>query len=462
MLSISDVQFSQAILQLGELVSFPSISNVEDSEYKFKNLLKAADWVTNRLQELNFNVVSQRIGNSAPFILAEKVTDATRPTLLLYSHYDVQPVERSRWNSDPFIMIEKNGRLYGRGASDDKAGIVAILSALNVYKEASIDLPVNIKILFEGEEEYGSTHMGALLEQCAKNLNAQALVILDCVNLDVNTGTLTNSTRGCVNLKVKVKAYEKPVHSGMACIGPDPSMALATLLASLKDPKMVPGITEDMATMNQEEREILQKCSQSIEAYSKQVGLLPQVGMKALRGNSSLSISERIIEEPSISILNMTSGRPNGGNSIQEEASCEIGIRVLPGQDPDRIASNIRDYLNRQSENLGLPVEIVQPEGGAWAWKGDVSMPFAKKYFESMASHFSKIAAKPTGGTLPLLRQFQAKFPAMEMICVGVEDPETSAHSHNESQHVLLFRNVVNTLITFFEKAGYIKTPETV
>lgn len=462
MLSISDAQFSQATHRLAELVSFPSISNIEDSEYKFENLLKAADWVTNRLQELNFNVTFQRIDNSAPFILAEKVTDVTRPTLLLYSHYDVQPVERSRWNSDPFKMTEKNGRLYGRGASDDKAGIVAILSALNVYREAKIDLPVNIKILFEGEEEYGSTHMDALLEQCAKKLDAQALVILDCVNLDVDTGTLTNSTRGCVNLKVNVKAYEKPVHSGMACIGPDPSMALVTLLASLKDPKMVPGITVDMDIMSQEEREILQKSSQKIEDYIKQIGLLPQVNIKTLRGNPSLSISERIIEEPSISILNMTSGRPNGGNSIQEEASCEIGIRILPGQDPDLIANNIKEYLKRQSESLGLLVEIVQPEAGAWAWKGNVSMPFAKKYFESMANYFSKIAAKPTGGTLPLLHQFQAKFPAMEMICVGVEDPETSAHSHNESQHILLFRKVINTLITFFENAGYVKTLETV
>lgn len=451
MLTISDAQFSQAIHQLGELVAIPSISNAEDQVYDFKHLLEAASWVGEKLKKLKFTVTSHRIDGSAPFLVAERIINVALPTILLYAHYDVQPVERSRWNSNPFVMEERNGRLYGRGASDDKAGIEAILSALTVYQEANIDLPVNIKILFEGEEEIGSPHMDSFLEKCAAKLNAKALVILDCINSDVDTGTLTNSTRGCVNLKVEVKAYEKPVHSGLACIGPDPSMELVKLLDSLKDPEKIPGFTDNIDKMGHEERQIIRRTSQSIEEHSKQLGVLTQISNIPLRGDPSLSVSERVIEQPSISILNMASGKPNGGNSIPEKASCEIDIRTLPGQDPDHIAGKVKDHLIGQSKNS---VKIVQPEAGARAWKGDVSLPFAQKYFESMALYFPKISATPVGGTLPLLHQFQVRFPKMEILCVGVEDPETSAHSHNESQHILLFRRVINTLIAFFEKAG--------
>lgn len=455
MLKISDLQFSQAVCHLEKLVSIPSISNTENADYNISHLFQAAEYITNELKKLDFYVITPCIDGSAPFIIAERISDKAYPTLLLYSHYDVQPVERSKWDSDPFKLLNKDSRLYGRGASDDKAGIVSILAAIHVYKEANKKLPVNIKILFEGEEEYGSVHMDDLLKEHASKLHAHAMIILDCLNIDVNTGTLTSSTRGCVNLNVQVKAYEKPIHSGVGCIAPDPVQVLACLISSLTNPRAIPGFTDGFEEMKEEERKVLANSSQTPESYVQDVKLL--TGSQDLRGSPSKSIYERIVEEPSISIVNMNAGKPNGGNSIQDVATCEINIRVLPGQDPDKIAQTVKKHLENQVLPYKLPVEITQPEAGCWAWKGDLSLPFAKKYFESLSENFSKIGAMPTGGTLPLLRQFQSVFSNMEMICVGVEDPHTSAHSHNESQHIGIFRNAINSLIAFFEKSGSLK-----
>ena len=453
MLNISEHQFVNAINKLGQLVQIPSISNHNVAGYDFQNLILAANWIEKELKELNFDVSLERIDDSAPFILAAKISDISKPTLLLYSHYDVQPVERDKWHGDPFKLIEKDGRLYGRGASDDKAGIIAILTALKAFKEANKELPVNIKILFEGEEEYGSNHMNPLLQKHAHKLNAEALIILDCGNLSVDTGTLTYATRGCVNLKLEVSTYEKPVHSGAACIGPDTAMILANLIVALADPSQIPGIKEGATALSDSERSLLQQSSQSEEDYLKLLKLNAKSTQNLLRGIANKTIFERIMEEPSITILNMQAGQPNGGNSIPSVASCEIGVRTLAGQNPDLIANKIKEYLlSKSSKNF--KIEITQPEDGSSGWKGDLTKPFAQKYFAAMKQCFPEVGAKPTGGTLPLLDEFKKFLPNMEILCVGIEDPDTSAHSHNESQHIELFRRVINTLITFFEKAA--------
>lgn len=447
---ISDREFNEAVSSLGELVAIPSVSNPYSSDYAPNHLQKAATWIKERLQGLGLIVSCPVIEESPPYIFAQYIIDPAKPTLLLYAHYDVQPVDREKWKTDPFIMIEHDGRLFGRGASDDKAGIIAIIAALQSVLSSKKELPVNIKLLFEGEEEYSSIHLGALLEQYSKELQADALIILDGLNRDIYTGTLNSSVRGLINLHLTVHALEKPIHSGIGCLAPDPAQALAGLIYSLRDPKRIPRLLEDCQSLNENERALLANGSQSAESYVKDMGILLQA---PLRGDESSSIYERIVTEPSISIVNMKCGQPNGGNSIQDSASCVIGMRLTPGQDPTRVAQILIEYLKEQAAPYHLPIEIVQEGKGAWAWKADLSGHFSQRYLEALTEHFPASSVMPIGGSLPLLREFQKVFPSMEMILPAVEDPQTSAHSHNESQDINVFRNAINSLIAFFYKA---------
>lgn len=449
---ISDKQFDVAVSQLSEFVAIPTVSDPNSPDHNMDSMVKAASFARDKLSELGFEVRCPRIDGSAPYVLAQRISHPDKPTVLLYAHYDVQPVDRDHWKSDPFKLEVRDGRLYGRGASDDKGGVIAILAALNVYQEKGRELPVNVKILFEGEEEYNSTHMKSLLEQEAERLSAHALVVLDGMNRSVQTGSLSSSTRGLINLEVRVDALQQSIHSGLACLAPDPAQALSGLIYSLRDPRQIPGFMDGRLPLGEEERKLLREGSIDAKTYAKEVGALG--GETTLRGDPSYSIYERIATEtPCISVINMNSGQPNGGNSIQESARCTLNIRVLPGQDPDRVGQSVIKYLQSQTILFNLRATIQKLEG-SFAWKADLSSPFSKKYLEALGQHFPEVCALPCGGTLPLFRVFENAFPKMEMLLPGVEDPHTAAHSHNESQDSSVLRNSINSLISFLNLAG--------
>jgi acetylornithine deacetylase/succinyl-diaminopimelate desuccinylase-like protein len=453
---ISADQFAAAVKLLGDFVAIPSVSHPTSPDYSMTHLKAAAVWASTQLLDLGFTVSNPCVGDSAPYVVAQKIVNAAYPTIILYAHVDDQPVDRSKWTTkDPFIVEERDGRLYGRGASDDKGGLVAICAAVRAYKEAGVELPVNIQILFEPEEEYESVHMGAFLQGPGQIFkDAHALVIMDGLNRDVDSGTLTSSTRGLVNLFVRVDALAKPAHSGLACLVPDPAQMLARLVTSLSNPRAIPGFMDDCAQMSPEDQAILDGSSQTAESYQGEQGL--KEGAR-LRGDPAKSVYRRIVDEPSISVVNMNCGQPNGGNSIQDSASCQIGIRVVPGQDPDRVGRVVKEYLLAQPNEYNLPIDVTQPSLGAWAWRADLSGQFSTEYMKALAANFSAACAMPCGGALPLIRKFEQAFPGMEIIVPGVEDPKTSAHSHDESQDLGLLERAINSLIDFLRRAGTIQ-----
>lgn len=454
-LRVSDAQFAYATAQLGKLVSIPSVSNPTSPDYNMQHLEAAAQFCETGLKELGFEVRLVRIENSAPFVIAKRTINKDLPTVTLYAHYDVQPVDRPSWKGDPFVVQERDGRLYGRGATDDKGGIIAILTALKVYQDAGRPLPVNVNIIFEGEEEYDSTHMTALLKQEAENLNAMALVVLDAGNISTDTGTLTSSTRGVVSIKVRVEALNAPVHSGTGVLVPCPAMHLAKLVATLS--QSIPGFLTGYRPVDPSERQLLRESSQTRESYREEHGVKSNV---KLRCPEELSIYEGIVQQPSISVLNINAGMPDGGNSIQANATATIGIRTLPGQDPDAVAMNVMCYLaekNRELNEFQFDVKIEKPEDGAWAWKANFNGPFSTAYRNALETNFPKIGTKPTGGALPLLREFELAFPGIEIIAPGVEDPLCAMHSHNESQHLGVWRRAMDSLISFLDNAGKVE-----
>lgn len=446
---INPAEFAEAIAQLRDFVAIPSVSNPNFTDYySMENLQKAADFTSDRFKDIGFEVRQVSIGGSAPYILAEKIVDVALPTLLFYAHYDVQPVDETKWKTPPFVLTLIDGRAYARGSSDDKAGIVAIITALGLYLREYGVFPCNIKFLSEGEEEYGSEHMEALVEQEKENLKADALIVLDGGNLDTETGTLTASTRGIVNLNLNVKTMEKPTHSGVGCLVPDPSAIMAGLIVSVKDPRTIPGFMDTCHFLNETEVDLLDQSSQTAEAYARDHNLLDGV---QLRGDANTSVYSRIAEEPSISFVNGRWGIPNGGNSIQECANCQIGVRITAGQNPDQVAKALRNHLLAQDAQ-GAQVTITQSEPGCYAWKGDLSGPLTQKYLAALGEVFQTTHVQPCGGALPFLHTFTKISPKMEIIIPGLEDPKCAAHSHNESQDIALFEKAINSIIAFLRR----------
>lgn len=451
-LRVSDAQFKQSIDELAKLVAIPSVSFPTSPDYNLKNFNAAADYVKDSFDALDFTTrLCEMKPDTAPYVLAEKIVDVALPTILLYAHYDVQPVERDKWKTDPFKMEQIGNRLYGRGASDDKAGIIAILTALKVYKEAGQTLPVNVKILIEGDEEYGEAlEISELLRLQKKELEANALIIFDGGNRDISSGTVENSTRGVIAFELETRALQKPTHSGVGCLAPDPAMALCKLVTSLSDPKQIPGLLDDCLQLDQKEADSLDSSSVSEEYYAKEHGVVKGA---TLRGDSKVSVFRRIVEEPSISVINMTSGEKGGSNSIQDSARCKIGVRLTPGQDPKRVSEVIQKYIASQTTLWNVPYTLTQIGLAARSWKGNVHGPYTTALLSSLDEVYGKTAIMPTGGTLPLITDFEEAFPSMEVIIAGVEDPDTSAHSHNESQDISVLRNATDSLISFLDKA---------
>ncbi len=445
---INEKQFERAVSDLSKIVSIPSVSNPTSPDHSPEALSKAADFAADQFRELGFKVKLISANNSAPYVVAKRVLDASNPTLVIYAHYDVQPVERESWKSDPFVVEERDGRLYGRGASDDKAGIIAVLAALRVLKEAGRMPPVNVTVFLEGEEEIGSPNMQQFLEENGEEVKGEALVVLDSKNRTVDTGTLTSSTRGVANLILKLKVLEKPVHSGTGVLAPDPVMGLSRLIASL-DPHAIPGFTDEAMKVTDDEKALLAQASTTRDEYVHECGILPGL---PLRGARDVSIYERVATEPNLSVIYCVGGDSKSGMVVQSEAEAKISVRTLPGQDPVKVVQVVADYVRAQSPwGDALTIETKELAPG---WKGKVSGPFSTKYLAAMKEHFSQIGTLPMGGALPLLNLFEKLFPGVEIIVAGIEDPDTNEHSHNESQHKGLFRRVINSLVSFIEKVG--------
>ncbi len=442
-------QFNTTLDWLGKFVSLSSVSNKSSPDYSASKMQDAADFAFKRLQELGFETSYKTVNDSPPYILAKRIHNAALPTILLYTHYDVQPVNRAAWNTDPFTPETINGRLYGRGSADSKGNIAVMFAAIQFFNDLGKELPVNIKILLEGEEEIGSPNINTLLEQYSEDFQSDAFVVMDAVNKDLNTGTISISTRGCVSFQMRIKALKAPVHSGTGCLVPDPGMALCCLISSLANPLLIPGFIDFSKILSESEREQLKRDSITEEEYKQENGVVPEA---RLRGFDHDSIYERIMgDTPSLSILNFTAGAPNGGNSIPSFAECQIGIRTFIGQNPSDVRIKVIEFLLSQKVMWNLPIEITTENSGTWAWAGNVDGPLSKKYSTAFTQVFGQATIMPCGGSLPLYHKFTELFPATEIIPIGAIDPSSNIHGDNESQDLSLLRNQIDSFIQFMQ-----------
>ena len=379
------------------------------------------------------------VGDAHPYVTGAWLgAGPDAPTVLLYAHHDVQPVGTpERWNSPPFEPTERDGRLYGRGAADDKAGVLAHVAAIRAWMTARGALPVNVKVIVEGEEEIGSPTLDAFLAAHGDELRADVIVLTDLTNWKVGWPSLTYALRGMADVTVTVRSLTQPVHSGMwGGAVPDALTGTIRLLATLHDERgaiAVPGFADDVRPLSDDERARLDALGADPDEFRREVRMLDGVQFV---GDERHSLLERFWMQPTITPIGMDVPRvAESSNTLLCEVRAKLSCRLAPGQDPARTLAALRDHL-QASAPWGLHVEVEIGENNP-AWVTEPGGPAWDAAAAAMTAAYGREpAAMGCGGSIPFVQPFSDAFGGAPCLLVGVEDPASNAHGEDESLHL--------------------------
>ena len=364
-----------------------------------------------------------------PAVIAHIDGPEGAPTVMLYAHHDVQPPgDDSDWDSPPFEPTERDGRLYGRGAADDKAGIMAHIAALRAHRG---DLPVGVTIFVEGEEEIGSDSLPAILERHGERLRADAIVLADSSNWAIGKPALTTTLRGLIRVVVRVTTLDHGIHSGMyGGAIPDAITALVRLLATLHDEAgdvAIDGLKSGKASDLEFDEGRLREES----------GLLD--GVEVIGTGSLL---DRIWAKPTATVIGIDAPSvATSSNTLMATASAKVSIRLAPDEVPLEAYAAVQRHLQAHAP-WGARVEAHLDDQGA-GFDADATGPV---YDQARAAFTDAWGVEPVdmgvGGSIPFVAAFAKRFPDAAILITGVEDPDARAHGANESLHLGEFERV--------------------
>jgi acetylornithine deacetylase/succinyl-diaminopimelate desuccinylase-like protein len=373
-----------------------------------------------------------------PYVYGDWLHAPGAPTLLLYGHHDVQPPGRpEKWVSPPFEPEEREGRLYGRGTADDKAGVMAHVAAVSCYLRASRELPCNVKFIIEGEEEIGSEHLGEFLAAYRDRMSADFIVLSDTANLDTGLPALTYQLRGICQVDVEVQCLDHPLHSGMwGGPIPDPAQILCQIIAGLsrKDGSLdVPGLYADIQKPSRKQRAQMRRLPFDKAAFKRDAAL--RDGVK-LAGERAYSVYERMWTRPSLTVVAMESHPIQGcSNQIVDSARAWLSLRTVPGMDGRKAGRQLVKRLTRKPPHGAQVTAEVTAVAPPWATDPEgPAFDAARRALQS--GYGAPTAMIGCGGSIGFVQPFSDTLGGVPCLLMGVEDPTCNAHSENESLHL--------------------------
>ncbi len=407
-------------------LKFPSVST--DPSYK-KHIHAAASWVEGYLKNIGFKTEVWQT-NFHPVVFASHEVDPKRPTVLIYHHYDVQPVDPiDKWKSPPFEPTIRDGKVYARGASDNKGQCFYTLTALKALFELCKKINLNIKVFVEGEEECGSRGALEVLKTHKKDLKADHILIVDGGIPAAGRPAITLGLRGIVALEVVCRNSSIDLHSGIhGGIVLNPNRALVEMLSKLWDKKgkiAIPGFYKKVLKPSKKELQVIEKIVD--EKY-----LRKQFGIKAFKGEGGYSLWESNAIRPTLEINGISGGYAGAGfkTVIPSAAIAKISCRIVPNQDPEEVAQSIANYLKKIAPK-GLEIEATWDHGGQ-AVRSSPHTTIAKVCSEAFTEVFQKPCGKIfCGASVPLVADL-AKACKGDVVVIGVSLDSDDFHAPNE------------------------------
>lgn len=445
----ADDHYAEFLEDLKTLARIPSVSF---PGFDAKQVVRSAEGVAELCRKRGLeNVEILTLPGAHPYVYADWLHAPGKPTLLLYAHHDVQPAGREElWKSPPWEPTERDGRLYGRGCADDKAGAVAHTSAIASWLKTHGSLPVNVKLIIEGEEECGSDNLEPFLQKFASKVMADAIVLTDTGNFDHETPSITVALRGIVALDVTVRSMDHPLHSGMwGGAVADPVQALARMIASVTDAKgrmLIPGIYKDVKKPAKAAEASLKVLKYTEKTFREQSGLFK--GTKLMVSPKDLLRSNWYWPTFSVNAI-QASSKKDCANIINDSAWAHMGIRVVPGQDPKKVLAALKKHLLKNAP-WGVKVEF-SGETANPSWTTDTDAPAFAAARRALEKGYGKPAVDMgCGGSIPFVEPFAKALKGAPALLIGVEDPLSNPHSENESLHLGMFQKAIASAVHLY------------
>lgn len=434
--------------KLYEFLAIPSVST--DPNHK-EDVQRAADFLTTYLQEIGFNGVEKVETAGHPIVYAEYMEAGPEaPTVLLYGHYDVQPVDPIElWDSDPFKAEVRDGRIYARGSSDDKGQTFMHLAVFDAFLKTEGKLPMNVKVCIEGEEEIGSENLYEILQDKKEKFQADFAVISDSGMAEKNQPTILYGLKGFTGIEITLTGPDHDLHSGMyGGAVRNPLMAMSHLLSSMKNEDevvTVEGFYDGVEPLTDDEKDLMKKAPG--EDFVKATNIPETVSERGY------TAQEHTMGRPTFEVNGLFGGYQGEGTKtiIPSTATAKITCRLVPGQDPQDIQEKLVNHVYKHVPK-GVHVHVEKEKLSAKAYKVEPDHPLIKKAAHSYTKAFEKDTVfLRMGGSIPVVEWLEAAY-GYPIVLLGFGTPEDRLHSPNESFPLDSFDKGMRTLAYYWSE----------
>jgi acetylornithine deacetylase/succinyl-diaminopimelate desuccinylase-like protein len=453
MLKIIDFIHTNRDRYVSELKHFLAIPSISALPAHREDVRRCAEWTADEMRRIGLENVRLIETAGHPVVYGDWLHAPDAPTILFYGHYDVQPVDPvDLWESPPFGATVREGEIYARGAADDKGQVFMHFKAIEAHLKQAGSLPVNLKLIVEGEEEVGSPHLDAFIAGNTAMLSSDVAVISDSAMFDRGVPSICYALRGLAYFQIDVTGTTSDLHSGVfGGAVANPAMVLAQILSQMKDKSgrvKIPGFYDDVRDVTSEERDAWKQLPFNERQYRK------DLGAPKLFGETGYSVLERVWARPTFEVNGLLSGFTGEGAKtvIPAKAMAKVSMRLVPDQDPDRTADLFEAHLRKVAPKT-VDVQLTRMHGGR-PWITNPDHPFVQAAGRAIEQGFGKAPVFcREGGSIPVVSTFQRELD-IPAVLFGVGLPDENAHAPNERLDLGNFHNgIIASAILYAEIA---------